>query len=82
MYCKLDGVSTRPEECLIVPDFTISVYNVRLEMKCSVDSEILHGLVHDTTLVSSCFADFRYYHELIRVRVVPRNQCCPGQVFV
>ena len=36
-------------------------------MKCSGDSEILHGFVHDTTRNSSCFSDFR---------VVSRTNSC------
>ena len=28
-------------------------------MKCTGDSEILQGLVHDTTRINSCFFDFR-----------------------
>ena len=39
-------------------------------MKCSWNSEILHGSVHDTTRISSCFSDF-VYHELMSV--VSRN---------
>ena len=37
-------------------------------MKCSGDSEILHGLVHDTVLheLVHAFPIFVYYHELIR----------------
>ena len=32
---------------------------VRKEMNCSGDSEIQHEIVRDTTLISSCFSDFR-----------------------
>ena len=34
-------------------------YAVSKEMKCSGDSEILHGLVHDATRICSCFSEFR-----------------------
>ena len=37
----------------------VARYTVRKEMKCSGASEILHGLVHDTTRISSFFSDFR-----------------------
>ena len=37
----------------------VAHYTVRKEMKCSGASEILHGLVHDTTRISSFFSDFR-----------------------
>ena len=45
------------------------IYNItdRKEMNCSRDSKILHGLVHDTTQISSCFSDFR---------VVSRTNSC------
>ena len=35
------------------------LYTVRKEMKCIRDSEILYGMVHDSTRISSCFSDFR-----------------------
>ena len=34
-------------------------YTVRKEMKCSEDSQILHEIVHDTSLICLCFYDFR-----------------------
>ena len=42
---------------------------VRKEMKCSRDSEILQGLVHDTIVhdLVHAFPIFVQYHELIRV---------------
>ena len=47
--------------------FSSPAYTVKQEMKKSGDSEILHGLVHDTKGISSCFSDFVKYHELTRV---------------
>ena len=34
-------------------------YTVRKEMKCSEDSQIIHEIVRDTSLICSCFYDFR-----------------------
>ena len=49
------------------------LYNVRKEMKCSGDSEILHELVRDNTQKSEKLKLIRevQYHELIRA-VLPR----------
>ena len=38
--------------------FHILIYTVRKEMKCSGDSVILHGLVHDTSRICPCFSNF------------------------
>ena len=43
------------------------IYAVKKEIACSGDSEILHGLVHVTTRINSCFFDFR---------VVARTNSC------
>ena len=46
---------------------------VRKKIKCSVDSEIQHGLVNDTTRISPCFPIFVKYHELQYIYFLSNN---------
>ena len=52
LQIKRMGVGIQMEERQLLKDEFITNYNVRKEIKCCGDSEILHGLVHDTTQIS------------------------------
>ena len=55
LQIKRMGVGIQMEERQLLKDEFITNYNVRKEIKCCGDSEILHRLVHDTTCW--CYVD-------------------------